>query len=87
MQGHGVSSEMLVDESFYPSKAIYKAEKKARMAYGSENPAAEAKKALKMTPFCPEAYNVLAQFEATTYHEALGKSIWFVVNWDFEKCF
>ena len=72
-QGHGVAGELGLDESFYSSVAIYKAEKKARMAYVSENPITEAKAALKISPNCPEAYNVLAQFEAKTYDEALGK--------------
>ena len=72
-QGHGVAGELDVDERFYSSVAIYKAEKKARMAYVSENPIAEAKAALKISPNCPEAYNVLAQFKAKTYDEALGK--------------
>lgn len=71
-QGHGVAAELGVDERFYSSVAIYKAEKKARMAYVQDNPVAEAKKALKISPHCPEAYNVMAQFEAKTYDEALG---------------
>ena len=62
-----------MDECFYSSVAIYKAEERARMAYVSEDPVAEAKAALKISPNCPEAYNVLAQFEAKTYDEALGK--------------
>lgn len=72
-QRHGVAGELGVDESFYSSVAIYKAEKKARMAYVLEDPTAEAKAALKISPYCPEAYNVFAQFEAKTYDEALGK--------------
>jgi len=72
-QGHEVAGELHVDERFYSSVAIYKAEKKARMAYVSENPIAEANAALKISPNCPEAYNVLAQFKAKTYDEALGK--------------
>lgn len=72
-QGHGVAAELGMDESFYSNAAIYKAEQKARMAYVSENPITEAKAALKISPNCPEAYNVLAQFEAKTYDEALGK--------------
>ena len=72
-QGHGVAAEIGVDERFYSSVAIYKAEKKARMAYVLEDPVVEARKALKISSHCPEAYNVLAQFEANTYDEALGK--------------
>ncbi|KAL9956834.1 hypothetical protein ACROYT_G038377 [Oculina patagonica] len=71
-QGHGVAGELCVDERFYSSVAIYNAEQKARMAYVLEDPVAEAKEALKISPYCPEAYNVLAQFEAKTYDEALG---------------
>ena len=72
-QGHEVAAELCVDERFYSSVAIYKAEEKARMAYISEDPVAEAKAALKISQNCPEAYNVLAQFKAKTYDDALGK--------------
>lgn len=71
--GHGVAAELGVDERFYSSVAIFRAEKKARMAYVLENPVAEARKVLKISPHCPEAYNVMAQFEAKSYEEALGK--------------
>lgn len=72
-QNHEVATELGVDVSYYSNAAIFKAEKKARMAYVLKDPIAEAKKALKISPHCPEAYNVFAQFEAKTYDEALGK--------------
>lgn len=72
-QAHEVSTELGVEECYYASVEIYKAEKKARMAYAMQDPVSEAKKALKISPHCPEAYNVMAQFEAKTYDEALGK--------------
>ena len=71
--GHGVAAELGVSEEFYSSVAVYKAEKIARMAYVQDDPVAEAKKALKISPYCPEAFNVMAQFEAKTYDEALGR--------------
>ena len=71
--GHGVAAELGVGEEFYSSAAVYKAEKIARMAYVQDDPVAEARKALKISPCCPEAYNVMAQFEAKTYDEALGR--------------
>lgn len=73
VHGHGVAAELDVDERFYSSVTIYEAEKRARMAYVQDDPVAEAKKALKMSPLCPEAYIVMAQFGAKTYEEALGK--------------
>ena len=72
-QPHEVATELGVEKEFYSSKAVYLAEKKARKAYAQEDPVAEANKALLISPSSPEAYNVKAQFEASTYDEALSE--------------
>lgn len=72
-QGHDVAIEFASDKRFYSSSKIYKAEKIARKAYVEDDPVAAVRKALKISPYCPEAYNVMAQFQANTYEEALGK--------------
>lgn len=72
-QGHDVAIEFASDKRFYSSSKIYKAEKMARKAYVEDDPVAAVRKALKVSPYCPEAYNVMAQFQANTYEEALGK--------------
>lgn len=70
--GNSVSSEMGAVASCYCSKRIFKAEQKARMAYSSEDPVKVAKEALSISPYCPEAYNVMAVCGSDTYEEALG---------------
>lgn len=70
-QAHEVATEFGAEEEFYSNVAVFRAEKKARMAYAQNDPVAEANKALEISPYSPEAYNVKAQFEATTYEEAL----------------
>lgn len=70
--GNPVSSEMGAVPSYYCSKRIFKAEEKARMAYSSEDPVKIAKEALSISPYCPEAYNVMAVCGSDTYEEALG---------------
>lgn len=72
-QGHDVAIEFASDKRFYSSSKIYKVEKMARKAYVEDDPVAAVRKALKISPYCPEAYNVMAQFQANTYEEALGK--------------
>ena len=72
-QPHEVATELGVEKEFYSSKAVYLAEKKARIAYAQEDPVAEANKALLISLCSPEAYNVKAQFEAKSYDEALSE--------------
>lgn len=71
--GHPVACELGSGEEFYENRQLYEAEAMARMAYVAGNPIAEARKALDVSPDCPEAYNVLAQVGANSYEEALGK--------------
>ena len=71
--GSPVSCEMLAMPNAYGSKRIYKAEEKARKCYVAEDPVKGAKEALAISPYCPEAYNVMALFAADSYTEALGK--------------
>ena len=73
MMGSPVSHEMLAMPDAYGSKRIYKAEAKARKCYAAENPVKGAKEALAISPYCPEAYNVMALFGAKSYTEALGE--------------
>ena len=73
LMGSPVAYEMLAMPNAYSSKRIYKAEKKARQCYLAEDPVKQAKDALAISPYCPEAYNVMALFGADTYSEALGK--------------
>jgi hypothetical protein len=71
--GSPVSCEMLAMPNVYGSKRIYKAEEKARKCYVGEDPVNGAKNALAISPYCPEAYNVMALFDADSYPEALRK--------------
>lgn len=71
--GCPVSGEMMAMSSVYSNQLIYKAEEKARWAYSANDPVKEAKAALSLSPYCPEAYNVMAQMGAKTFNEALGK--------------
>ena len=74
--GHQVPGELSGDEDFYTSREICEAETMARMAYAEMDrklSVAAAREALEISPVCPEAYNVLAQFGANTYEEALGE--------------
>lgn len=70
--GCPVSGEMSAMPNVYANELICKAEEKARWAYSAKNPVKEAKAALSISPYCPEAYNVLAQMGSSTYEEALG---------------
>lgn len=70
--GSPVSGEMSAMSNVYSNKLIYKAEEKARWAYSAKDPVKEAKAALSISQYCPEAYNVMAQMGANTYAEALG---------------
>ena len=71
--GHPVKCEIGSSEEFYENRQLYEAEAMARMAYAAQNPVAEARKALDVSPDSPEAFNVLAQFGSNSYEEALGK--------------
>jgi hypothetical protein len=64
---------MLAMPNAYASKRIYKAEEKARQCYVADDPVKGAKEALSISPYCPEAYNVMALFGADSYSEALGR--------------
>ena len=65
-------SEWGAEEEVYSNKRIFRAESKARAAYGAVDPVNEARAALAISVNSPEAYNVLAIKAATTYEEALG---------------
>jgi hypothetical protein len=73
VMGSPVSCEMLAMPNAYASKRIYKAEEKARQCYVADDPVKGAKEALSISPYCPEAYNVMALFGADSYSEALGR--------------
>lgn len=72
-------SEMTFSTKAYSSRNVFKAEQAARAAY-LEGRGAAARKALEISPWCPEAYNVMALFEAESYEEALGKVLQFVIQ-------
>ncbi len=73
VMGSPVACELLAMPNAYGSKRIYKAEAKARKCYAAEDPVKGAKETLAISPYCPEAYNVMAMFGADSYSEALGK--------------
>ena len=65
-------SEWGAKEEVYSNERIFRAESKARAAYGAVDPVNEARAALAISVNSPEAYNVLAMKAAATYEEALG---------------